>query len=67
MESIYTADTLQELAREILDHAGASPTNAALVADSLVEANLRGHDSHGVLRLTRPSRARCRTGRRASP
>ncbi len=53
MESTYTADSLQELAREILDHAGASPTNAAIVADSLVEANLRGHDSHGVLRLTR--------------
>jgi LDH2 family malate/lactate/ureidoglycolate dehydrogenase len=53
MESIYSADSLRELAREILDHAGASPTNAAIVADSLVEANLRGHDSHGVLRLTR--------------
>ena len=53
MESTYSADSLRELARDILDHAGASPTNAAIVADSLVEANLRGHDSHGVLRLTR--------------
>ena len=53
MESTSTADSLRELARDILDHAGASPTNAAIVAESLVEANLRGHDSHGVLRLTR--------------
>ena len=53
MESKHSADSLRELAREILDHAGTSPTNAAIVTDSLVEANLRGHDSHGVLRLAR--------------
>src|SRR5215210_7775570 len=27
---------------------GSSPAEAAIVADHLVEANLRGHDSHGV-------------------
>ncbi len=53
MESNYSADSLRELARDILDHAGTSPNNAAIVADSLVEANLRGHDSHGVLRVKR--------------
>jgi hydroxycarboxylate dehydrogenase B len=34
--------------------AGAAPpsaTEAAIVADSLVESNLRGHDSHGLLRV----------------
>jgi uncharacterized oxidoreductase len=31
--------------------AGSSPEEAALVADHLVEANLLGHDSHGVIRI----------------
>jgi uncharacterized oxidoreductase len=44
---------LEELSRNALMEAGASPGNAAAVAESLVEANLRGHDSHGVLRLAR--------------
>ncbi len=53
MESTHSAADLQRLAREVLEAAGAPPASAALVAGSLVESNLRGHDSHGVLRLTR--------------
>jgi LDH2 family malate/lactate/ureidoglycolate dehydrogenase len=42
---------LHRLASELLCAAGTAPENAQLVADSLVNANLAGHDSHGVLRL----------------
>jgi LDH2 family malate/lactate/ureidoglycolate dehydrogenase len=38
-------------ATSILIAAGTDPGRAAIVARSLVEANLAGHDSHGVLRL----------------
>ena len=44
-------DQVYEAGCRILEAAGASPTNAALVADHLVEANLAGHDSHGVIRV----------------
>jgi uncharacterized oxidoreductase len=42
---------LRELATEILEGAGAVPDEAVTVSDALVEANLDGHDSHGVLRI----------------
>jgi LDH2 family malate/lactate/ureidoglycolate dehydrogenase len=51
MESIHSAGELLHLARAVLEDAGAPPATAAAVAESLVEANLRGHDSHGVRRL----------------
>jgi LDH2 family malate/lactate/ureidoglycolate dehydrogenase len=35
----------------MLASVGAHPEDAALVADSLIQGNLAGHDSHGVLRL----------------
>src|SRR3954469_5256023 len=35
-------------ANRIVTAGGSSPTEAAIVAEHLVEANLRGHDSHGV-------------------
>ena len=46
------APVLHELACELLQAAGTPPENARIVADSLIDANLAGHDSHGVLRLT---------------
>jgi uncharacterized oxidoreductase len=49
----HNAEELVELSRMILEDAGAAPGAARAVAESLVEANLRGHDSHGVLRLAR--------------
>jgi LDH2 family malate/lactate/ureidoglycolate dehydrogenase len=42
---------LHRLARELLCAHGTAPEAAQTVADSLVNANLAGHDSHGVLRL----------------
>lgn len=42
---------LRSFARRCLEHAGLTPEDALLVADSLVESNLRGIDSHGVARL----------------
>jgi LDH2 family malate/lactate/ureidoglycolate dehydrogenase len=49
--SLVGAGELGRIARAVLEHAGAPPPTAAVVADSLVEANLLGHDSHGVRRL----------------
>src|ERR1700743_3678708 len=39
---------LRTLATRIVAAGGSSSTEADIVADHLVEANLRGHDSHGV-------------------
>src|SRR5437899_8491861 len=36
------------LANRIVMAGGSSPAEASIVAEHLVEANLRGHDSHGV-------------------
>lgn len=41
-------DVLQEFVEAIFRAAGSDPTEAAIVADHLVLANLSGHDSHGV-------------------
>jgi uncharacterized oxidoreductase len=47
----FSADTLTEFATKLLTAAGLTADEAALVARSLVGANLRGYDSHGVMRL----------------
>lgn len=47
----FTADQLLTIAIRVLTAAGASHEEASVVADELVEANLVGHDSHGVIRL----------------
>src|SRR6266436_2857816 len=39
---------LLALANNIVTAGGSSPVEAAIVAEHLIEANLRGHDSHGV-------------------
>jgi uncharacterized oxidoreductase len=39
---------LLTLANRIVAAGGSSPAEASIVAEHLVEANLRGHDSHGV-------------------
>ena len=39
---------LRRVVRTLLERAGSEPTEAAQVADHLVDANLRGHDSHGI-------------------
>jgi len=47
----FPAAVLQELATNLLAAAGVSREEAAINATGLVGANLRGHDSHGVMRL----------------
>ncbi len=42
---------LTEFATSLFTAAGVPPEDASLVARSLVGANLRGHDSHGVMRI----------------
>src|SRR3954468_9051106 len=39
---------LLALSNRIVTAGGSSPAEATIVAEHLVEANLRGHDSHGV-------------------
>ncbi len=45
---IIAHDKLRELTRRIVAAGGSGPDETEIVADHLLEANLRGHDSHGV-------------------
>ena len=47
------AGALTDFCAEIFQRVGSSPGEARAVAASLVDANLTGHDSHGVLRVPR--------------
>lgn len=47
------ADKLKTLVATIFEHAESSPEEARTIADHLVGANLVGHDSHGVIRVSR--------------
>ncbi len=46
-----TAADLKDFAASLLSAGGATDEEARVVANSLVGANLRGHDSHGVMRI----------------
>jgi LDH2 family malate/lactate/ureidoglycolate dehydrogenase len=48
---VLTKDALEHLTRTIFQRAGAPAELADRVAEVLVENNLAGHDSHGVLRI----------------
>jgi ureidoglycolate dehydrogenase (NAD+) len=50
---IVSAEALKDFAIRVFTACGVPPDNAALWADLLVWANLRGVDSHGVLRIPR--------------
>ena len=47
------ADKLSEFCAEVFRQVGCRPDEARRVAASLVDANLTGHDSHGVIRMPR--------------
>src|SRR5688572_19908797 len=47
----FTAPTLTALAQSLFEAAGVPAADATIVARSLVDANLCGHDSHGVMRV----------------
>jgi ureidoglycolate dehydrogenase (NAD+) len=48
---LVSSEKLRTFVSKSLQHVGVTPSDAELVADSLVESNLRGIDSHGVARL----------------
>ena len=48
---IYSAFALKHFATQLFQAASVPADEAEIVAASLVEANLRGHDSHGVMRI----------------
>jgi uncharacterized oxidoreductase len=45
------AEPLRDLVASIFRHAGSEPAEAAAIAAHLIDANLVGHDSHGVIRV----------------
>jgi LDH2 family malate/lactate/ureidoglycolate dehydrogenase len=53
VEPTVTAEALKRFATEIFARTGMSDGHAAIVADALVWANLRGVDTHGVTRIPR--------------
>jgi LDH2 family malate/lactate/ureidoglycolate dehydrogenase len=60
-EQRYSPDHLRNFGARVLETLGVPSADAALVADSLVQADLWGHGSHGMLRLPWYA-ARLRTG-----
>lgn len=48
---VLSAEVLCQLATDLLRGGGAGAEEARAVAESLVGANLRGYDSHGVMRI----------------
>lgn len=48
---ILSEENLLKFSQNLLQAGGIGADEAAVVADSLVQANLRGHDSHGVMRI----------------
>jgi uncharacterized oxidoreductase len=51
------AEVLERVSRDIFAAWGVPPDDAAFVAQQLVLANLRGHDSHGVIRVPQYARS----------
>jgi LDH2 family malate/lactate/ureidoglycolate dehydrogenase len=48
---VYPVDCLREWTQEIFQKVGVSHNDAVLLTDSLIEANLRGVDTHGITRM----------------
>ena len=47
----FRPETLHRIGCELFEAAGCGPEEARVVVDHLIEANLVGHDSHGVIRF----------------
>ena len=54
---VIAAEELEQLTHTLFQAAGGTRDEAAIVSRHLVEANLAGHDSHGVLRIPQYLRA----------
>jgi LDH2 family malate/lactate/ureidoglycolate dehydrogenase len=48
---VFPAEKLRGIASDLLVAAGTSTESARLIGNSLIDANLAGHDSHGIIRL----------------
>ncbi|MDA8216533.1 MAG: Ldh family oxidoreductase, partial [Dehalococcoidales bacterium] len=48
---LFPADKLRAFTVAVFEKVGVSPEDAAVVTDSLIEANLRGVDTHGITRM----------------
>jgi uncharacterized oxidoreductase len=48
---LFSADSLTRFARDLFQAGGVPADEAEIVAASLVDANLAGHDSHGLIRI----------------
>ncbi len=48
---VISAETLTAFAAALFEKAGVGGRQAQIVAQSLIGANLRGYDSHGVMRI----------------
>jgi LDH2 family malate/lactate/ureidoglycolate dehydrogenase len=48
---LYEPDVLRQFAIDVFEKVGVSREDAEIVADTLIEANLRGVDTHGVTRV----------------
>jgi LDH2 family malate/lactate/ureidoglycolate dehydrogenase len=48
---MFTPDRLRDWTQKIFQKAGVSRDDAGLITDSLIEANLRGVDTHGITRM----------------
>ena len=46
-----SADNLETLARQLMQAAGASESEASIIARHLITANLSGHESHGIINI----------------
>jgi uncharacterized oxidoreductase len=53
----FPAETLAAFARSLFAASGVPDDEAAIVANSLIDANLAGHDSHGIIRVMQYHRA----------
>ncbi|MBT1708927.1 Ldh family oxidoreductase [Fulvivirgaceae bacterium PWU5] len=51
-DSVYTYRQLQDFTLQIFDKIGCPPAEATLATDVLLNADLRGIDSHGIARLS---------------
>ena len=49
---VFKAEQLRQMGLAIFQGAGASEGEAERVVELLVESNLIGHDSHGVIRIS---------------
>jgi uncharacterized oxidoreductase len=48
---VINANSLTDFAASLFDRVGVAPREAQIVSRSLIGANLRGYDSHGVMRI----------------